>query len=102
MKDRQEEKYQEFYKFFTSAVSQKGKKDVYNYFHEDLYGNIHLKIAFLMPSVQRSAIFEGVLMCLTTAVRALKVCLFKPASAQHRTGENDLKTMVWTKKINEN
>ena len=46
LKDRQEEKYQEFYKFFTSAVSQKGKKDVYNYFHEDLYGNIHLKIAF--------------------------------------------------------
>lgn len=46
LKDRQEKKYQEFYKFFTSAVSQKGKKDVYNYFHEDLYGNIHLKIAF--------------------------------------------------------
>ena len=47
------------------------------------------KLYFSMPSVQRSAIFEGVLMCLTTAVRALKVCLFKPANAQHRTGEND-------------
>ena len=98
LKDRQEEKYQEFYKFFTSAVSQKGKKDVYNYLMETSISKLH----FSMPSVQRSAIFEGVLMCLTTAVRALKVCLFKPASAQHRTGENDLKTMVWTKKINEN